>query len=68
VENIVNFAHQIGLYFFNRFVLGWYGVEKRLTEIEGILEEIRGIQEHTCKDCPSRPWSGQERRKSGITG
>jgi len=55
--------HQIGLYFVNRFVLGWYGVEKRLSEIEGTLKEIKANLEHVCADCPSRPYDGRERRK-----
>jgi hypothetical protein len=59
--------HQIGIYFVNRFVLGWYGVERRLTEIEALLKEIRDIQAHYNDDCPSRPWTGKKKRKSTKT-
>lgn len=58
--------HQIALYFVNRFVLGWYGVEQRLFKIEAILTEIKAYQEHACDDCPTRPWQGEERRHAAI--
>jgi len=58
MEHIGEKVALLGQILFKRFILGWYGVEKKIDVLGEDLKEIKGeieeLLERVCEDCPTK--------------